>query len=33
VDEAMRFIISGGAVSPESIPFSPPAHSPPDSRA
>ncbi|MFT3898307.1 MAG: DUF502 domain-containing protein [Thermomonas sp.] len=24
VDEAMRFIISGGAVSPESIPFTPP---------
>ena len=24
VDEAMRFIISGGAVSPESMPFSPP---------
>ena len=25
VDQAMAFIISGGAVSPESIPFSPPA--------
>jgi uncharacterized membrane protein len=25
VDQAMSFIISGGAVSPESIPFSPPA--------
>ena len=24
VDQAMAFIISGGAVSPESIPFSPP---------
>ena len=30
VDEAMRFIISGGAVSPESIPFSPPARTPPE---
>lgn len=27
VDQAMSFIISGGAVSPESIPFSPPAAS------
>lgn len=27
VDQAMSFIISGGAVSPESIPFSPPAQS------
>ena len=26
VDEAMRFIISGGAVSPESIPFTAPGH-------
>ena len=26
VDQAMSFIISGGAVSPESIPFAPPAH-------
>ncbi|GAB3386507.1 DUF502 domain-containing protein [Lysobacter fragariae] len=26
VDQAMSFIISGGAVSPDSIPFSPPAH-------
>jgi len=25
VDEAMRFIISGGAVAPDSIPFAPPA--------
>lgn len=29
VDQAMAFIISGGAVSPESIPFSPPAAAPP----
>lgn len=29
VDQAMSFIISGGAVSPESIPFSPPPTSPP----
>lgn len=28
VDQAMSFIISGGAVSPESIPFSPPAREP-----
>lgn len=28
VDQAMSFIISGGAVSPESIPFSPPARQP-----
>jgi uncharacterized membrane protein len=28
VDEAMRFIISGGAVSPETIPFSPPGTKP-----
>lgn len=28
VDQAMSFIISGGAVSPETIPFSPPAHPP-----
>jgi uncharacterized membrane protein len=28
VDQAMSFIISGGAVSPESIPFSPPAERP-----
>ena len=26
VDQAMSFIISGGAVSPETIPFSPPGH-------
>ncbi|GAA5080012.1 DUF502 domain-containing protein [Lysobacter panacisoli] len=26
VDQAMSFIISGGAVSPDTIPFSPPAH-------
>lgn len=26
VDQAMSFIISGGAVSPDSIPFSPPRH-------
>jgi uncharacterized membrane protein len=26
VDQAMSFIISGGAVSPDSIPFSPPPH-------
>jgi uncharacterized membrane protein len=32
VDEAMRFIISGGAVSPESIPFSPPERTPPGTR-
>ena len=25
VDQAMSFIISGGAVAPETIPFSPPA--------
>ncbi|MBB1061004.1 DUF502 domain-containing protein [Marilutibacter spongiae] len=29
VDQAMSFIISGGAVSPESIPFSPPPAAPP----
>ena len=28
VDQAMSFIISGGAVAPEFIPFSPPAHAP-----
>jgi uncharacterized membrane protein len=28
VDEAMRFIISGGAVSPDSIPFTPPGSMP-----
>ena len=33
VDQAMSFIISGGAVSPESIPFSPPAHDSNESRA
>jgi uncharacterized membrane protein len=32
VDEAMRFIISGGAVSPETIPFSPPARTPPEAQ-
>ena len=30
VDQAMSFIISGGAVSPESIPFTPPAQQRPD---
>ena len=30
VDQAMRFISSGGAVSPESIPFTPPAQQRPD---
>ncbi|MFP7721960.1 DUF502 domain-containing protein [Lysobacter sp. A3-1-A15] len=29
VDQAMSFIISGGAVSPETIPFSPPRHDAP----
>ena len=29
VDQAMSFIISGGAVSPDSIPFAPPAQQPP----
>jgi uncharacterized membrane protein len=28
VDQAMSFIISGGAVSPDTIPFAPPAHAP-----
>ncbi|GAB1408154.1 DUF502 domain-containing protein [Thermomonas brevis] len=31
VDQAMSFIISGGAVAPDSIPFSPPASPPPAS--
>jgi uncharacterized membrane protein len=30
VDQAMSFIISGGAVSPDSIPFAPPPHVPHD---
>ena len=29
VDQAMSFIISGGAVAPDTIPFSPPAYPPP----
>ena len=29
VDQAMSFIISGGAVAPDAIPFSPPAYRPP----
>ncbi|MCF7222706.1 DUF502 domain-containing protein [Marilutibacter chinensis] len=33
VDQAMSFIISGGAVSPESIPFSPPAEAVPEDGA
>ena len=33
VDQAMAFIISGGAVSPETIPFSPPAAGPADALA
>jgi uncharacterized membrane protein len=30
VDQAMSFIISGGAVAPDTIPFSPPAARPAD---